>query len=232
MVNINCNNCKLSLDINNFSKNNKNDKLYKSCNDCRVKQKIYSERYKCEHKKRKSYCRECGGGGICEHQKQKSTCKECEGGNICQHKKIKSKCIKCGGGSICKHNKIKSICKDCGGGSICEHKIQKRQCKICDPLGHLSQIVRGRIYKSLKNNKELSSQNYLGCNIEELKIHIENQFLEGMSWENYGEWHIDHITPLKYQNPTLEESIERLHFSNTQPLWATDNMSKGNRFIG
>jgi hypothetical protein len=88
------------------------------------------------------------------------------------------------------------------------------------------------VHHSLKNNKKLSSQNYLGCNIEELKIHIENQFLEGMTWDNYGDWHIDHIIPLRYQNPTLEELIERLHFSNTQPLWAIDNKAKGNRFIG
>ena len=49
-----------------------------------------------------------------------------------------------------------------------------------------------------------------------------------MTWDNYGEWHIDHITPLKYNNPSLEEVIERLHYTNTQPLWAEDNLSKGN----
>ena len=54
-----------------------------------------------------------------------------------------------------------------------------------------------------------------------------------MSWDNYGTiWHIDHIVPIKYKNPTLEEVMERLHFSNTQPLRATKNMAKGNRFIG
>ena len=177
MNNINCIYCKLSLDINNCSKNNKNQ-FYKSCNDCRIKKKEQRERNKCEHNKQKAQCIECGGGSICEHQKIKSTC------------------------------------------------------KVCDYIGHLSHIVRVTVRHSLKNNKELSSKEYLGCNIEELKIHIENQFLEGMTWDNYGEWHIDHIIPLKYQNPTLEETIERLHFSNTQPLWATDNLSKGNRFIG
>jgi hypothetical protein len=49
-----------------------------------------------------------------------------------------------------------------------------------------------------------------------------------MTWDNYGEWHIDHITPLKYNNPSLEEVIERLHYTNTQPLWAEENLSKGN----
>ena len=57
-----------------------------------------------------------------------------------------------------------------------------------------------------------------------------------MAWENYGTWHIDHIKPLAYKEngevPTLEQTIERLHWTNTQPLWATENLAKGNRFIG
>ena len=54
-----------------------------------------------------------------------------------------------------------------------------------------------------------------------------------MTWENYGKlWHIDHIIPIKYENPTLEETIERLHWSNTQPLYADLNISKSNKFIG
>ena len=44
-------------------------------------------------------------------------------------------------------------------------------------------------------------------------------------------WDIDHIVPLKYENPTLEEIIERLHYTNTQPLWKRDNIVKGNRYI-
>ena len=65
------------------------------------------------------------------------------------------------------------------------------------------------------------------------KKHIQDQFKPNMSWENYGsEWHIDHIVPLKYDNPTLQQTIERLHYTNTQPLWATENTSKGNRYIG
>ena len=56
--------------------------------------------------------------------------------------------------------------------------------------------------------------------------------VDGMSWENYGAvWDIDHIVPIKYQNPTIEEVIERLHYKNTQPLWKKDNIVKGNRYI-
>jgi len=87
------------------------------------------------------------------------------------------------------------------------------------------------VYHALTNAKELSSQEYLGCDINKFKQHIENQFVDGMTWDNHGKWHIDHIVPIKYDNPTFEETIERLHYTNTQPLWAADNMTKGNSYI-
>lgn len=53
-----------------------------------------------------------------------------------------------------------------------------------------------------------------------------------MSWERMGtEIHIDHKIPIMYNNPTMEEIIKRLHYTNLQPMWARENMSKGNRFI-
>ena len=76
----------------------------------------------------------------------------------------------------------------------------------------------------------MSSTEYLGCNIETFKKHIEQQFTEGMSWGNYGDRHIDHKTPLKYNKPLLEV-VQGLHYTNTQPVWASENMSKGHRYI-
>lgn len=68
-----------------------------------------------------------------------------------------------------------------------------------------------------------------------LRTHIEAQFTEGMSWENYGKWHIDHRIPIKYRKdgeaPPLEEVGRRLHYINTQPMWASENMSKSNRYV-
>ena len=52
-----------------------------------------------------------------------------------------------------------------------------------------------------------------------------------MTWDNHGEWHIDHIVPIKFDSPTMEETIERLHYTNTQPMWSSDNMKKGNSYI-
>jgi hypothetical protein len=78
---------------------------------------------------------------------------------------------------------------------------------------------------------------YLGCTIQNFMAHIESQFKDNMDWTNHGEWHIDHVIPLTYkENPedvlTEDITIERLHYTNTQPLWAADNIAKGNRFIG
>ena len=77
----------------------------------------------------------------------------------------------------------------------------------------------------------MSSKEYLGCNIKTFKKHIEQQFTEGMSWENYGEWHIDHKIPLKYNKPSLKEVAQRRQYTNTQLMWASENMSKSCRCI-
>lgn len=99
-------------------------------------------------------------------------------------------------------------------------------------------IVRNHVRSALKAEKSERSLDYLGADITTYRAHIEEQFTEGMTWDNYGEWQIDHITPLKYRDPetgelpTLEQTIERLHYLNTQPMWAKDNIAKGNRRIG
>ena len=74
-----------------------------------------------------------------------------------------------------------------------------------------------RVKKSIK---------YLGCTISDFKKHIEAKFKEGMTWKNHGKWHIDHIIPIRYKNPSLEEVAKRLHYTNTQPLWASENIAK------
>ena len=76
-----------------------------------------------------------------------------------------------------------------------------------------------------KNNKTFE---VVGCTPEELKNHIESKFLVGMSWENQGDWHIDHIIPLS-SAINEDEIIKLCHYTNLQPLWALDNMKKGSK---
>jgi hypothetical protein len=106
--------------------------FFKTCKKCReYDKKQRTEKYTCEHGKRRSRCKDCGGASICEHGRQRSVCKDCGGSSFCEHGKIKSVCKECGGGSICEHGKIRSVCKECGGKSICEHGRIKSQCKEC-----------------------------------------------------------------------------------------------------
>jgi hypothetical protein len=76
--------------------------------------------------------------------------------------------------------------------------------------------------------KKSKTFSMLGCSIEEFWNHLEKQFTDGMTRENYGKWHIDHIIPLS--SAKNQEELERLfHYSNCQPLWAKDNYSKNNK---
>lgn len=90
-------------------------------------------------------------------------------------------------------------------------------------------LLRGRLQYALKNNqKSAHTLELLGCSLDELKVHLEQQFEPGMTWENYGtEWHIDHIVPCSYFDLTKEEN-QRICFNyrNLQPLWARDNYKK------
>ena len=69
----------------------------------------------------------------------------------------------------------------------------------------------------------------IGCTIERLRNHLEAQFTDGMSWENYGKngWHVDHIRPCaSFDLTDPEQQRQCFHYTNLQPLWATDNMRK------
>jgi hypothetical protein len=95
-----------------------------------------------------------------------------------------------------------------------------------DPIYRLKKNLRTRIGLAIKTNQKKGSMiDHLGCSIEEFKFYLEDQFSKGMNWDNYGEWHIDHIVPLN-EATTVEEIYELCHFSNLQPLWAIDNIRK------
>jgi hypothetical protein len=102
-----------------------------------------------------------------------------------------------------------------------------------DILFKLKQVLRHRIYIYLKRkekNKKFKSIELLGCSSSFLKEHIEKQFQLNMTWDNYGDWHIDHIIPLNSAN-SEEELFKLCHYTNLQPLWAYDNLSKGCRIL-
>jgi hypothetical protein len=73
--------------------------------------------------------------------------------------------------------------------------------------------------------KTSKTQKMLGCSWDTLKAHIEEQFIDGMSWENEGVWQVDHIIPLNASN-NEEELNALLYYKNLQPLWSSDNIAK------
>jgi hypothetical protein len=93
--------------------------------------------------------------------------------------------------------------------------------------------LRSRIVqfvKSKKIHKDNKTLDLVGCSTEFLKEHLQSQFKNGMSWDNYGSWHIDHIIPLSSAK-TTEEFNKLCHYSNLQPLWASENLSKGKKIL-
>lgn len=98
-----------------------------------------------------------------------------------------------------------------------------------DPIYKLNKTMRHRLYKILRGTGSWTKlQNKLGYSTEELKSHLEQQFTEGMSWDNHGKWHIDHIIPLCYFTE-VHQVREAWGLQNLQPLWASDNLKKGRK---
>jgi hypothetical protein len=90
-------------------------------------------------------------------------------------------------------------------------------------------VLRSRLNKFIKN-KNKSTIEFTGCNIDVLKNHLQLQFKENMSWDNYGikGWHIDHIKPCaSFDLNDTEQQKKCFHYTNLQPLWWWENLSKG-----
>jgi hypothetical protein len=91
--------------------------------------------------------------------------------------------------------------------------------------------LRSRIYKAVnRGDKSKTTINLIGCSIDDLKIHLASLFQSGMSFDNYGEWHIDHKMPCSIFDLTSHEQQKVcFHYTNLQPLWAKDNLAKSNK---
>lgn len=93
--------------------------------------------------------------------------------------------------------------------------------------------LRRRIHHALKGTrKSKHTKELLGCSLIHFKKHLEARFQKGMSWDNYGQWHIDHIKPCAHFDlvDTKQQSI-CFHYQNLQPLWAQDNLIKNDRIL-
>ena len=107
-------------------------------------------------------------------------------------------------------------------------KIDKPYRITCYMRSRLCELVKG------KKGKTLPTSKIVGCSFYELRIHLENLFKDGMTWDNYGitGWHVDHIIPCASFDFNKPEEVSKcFHYTNLQPLWATDNIIKGDKII-
>ena len=111
----------------------------------------------------------------------------------------------------------------------------RRHRRATDPNFKIAGVLRSRIKDAIKNQSAIKSGKtleLLGCTIQKAREHLESQFTEGMGWENhsfYG-WHIDHIRPCASFGLTDPEQQKLcFHYTNLQPLWAEDNLSKSDK---
>jgi hypothetical protein len=158
---------------------------------------------------------------------QKKTCISCnEEKSITEFHKNKngkygvhSKCKKC-------KNKadVKRVVQD-----LPRLALRQRTYMANNPHARIAANLRKRMRKVLNGiSKCEKTFDLLGCTPEYWKDYLEQRFKEGMSWDNYGEWHIDHIVPCSAFDLTKDEDQKKcFHYTNTQPLWAEENMKKG-----
>lgn len=115
-----------------------------------------------------------------------------------------------------------------------KRNIYEKKKMLTDPQFRLRKSLRKRFRNALLNqtaNKKHSVLRYLGCTVEEARLHLESLFKEGMTWETHGEWHIDHIRPCSSFDLTKDEEVQAcFHYSNLQPLWKHENLSKGSSY--
>lgn len=104
---------------------------------------------------------------------------------------------------------------------------------MLDPLYRTKESVRQRVARAFVQKgftKRSKTYDIVGYSFEELKSHIEKQFVEGMSWDNRSDWHIDHMVPLSIAK-SEEELVKLGHYSNLRPLFTKDNFKKSDSML-
>jgi len=208
----------------------------------KIQQKIrWETRYKNKRKYNpkkfnpvKKECLNCGKEIITEkNHPNKSFCsRKCRDKHIqLKNREEKEKeekfCKNCGKLIIIDKNKsfntqvIKNFCcYKCRNNYYVTNKLKT------DPEFKLITILRRSINRSIIRKKQ-QTKHYLGADITTVRKHIESLFKDGMTWDNHGLWHLDHITPCKSFDLKKEEEILKcFNYKNFQPLWASENLRK------
>lgn len=187
----------------------------------------------------KCYCDSCGKDrGYLDKVRANKLCKSCTGkishSNVSSHTRKKMSKAKIGktpwnkGYSTPLKTRLKQ--SKARKGKTPWNKNLKGKAKEC-LKSRYRHYLRKAVFKQIISN---DFKEYLGCNAEELRAHIESQFTKNMTWENYGPsgWHLDHIVPLKYFDLTDDNELRiACNYKNVQPLFHKKNLSKHKRIV-
>ena len=212
----------------------------KTCNECNIKKDI--DFFSKNGNGFRSKCKECTNKLYKTREK-----------NVVIHEVPKEGVFTC---STCKTNKdvkmftndtrssrgIRYACRDCENKKRREKNhinLEKSRQKYREQSRKRREDVKNRIRLNLGTRLYLAVQKkhgntmeLTGCSKDELFTHLESKFIDGMNWENYGVWHIDHIKPCaSFDLTDPEEQKKCFHWTNLQPLWAIDNMRKGANYV-
>lgn len=220
----------------------KSQKFYGLCERCRQKQSAFKQRTQ-EHKKQVDAVyaskpevkeRKRAREQTDEYKAKKKECNK----QYRQTEKGKEKQMK----SQAKYN---SSIK--GKEKRNEYQRHRHRTDVCVRVRqNLSRRLNNLLHKCLNSQLyEKDTMKELGCDMDFFVKHIEDQFEEGMSWDNYGRpegvpiectWDLDHITPAEFkengEEPTVDDIIERSHYTNFQPMWCKQNQAKSNKYKG
>lgn len=144
--------------------------------------------------------------------------------------KLKFKMLKYYNANKIKINKVRNKWRKKNKDRVKENYLKRLK---KDPNFKFAQSLRTRIVECIKKEyRSFRSTELLGCTIQEAREHLKKQFREGMTWENHGKWHIDHIIPcVSFDLTDPEQQKKCFHYTNLQPLWAYDNLSKGVKIL-
>jgi hypothetical protein len=132
---------------------------------------------------------------------------------------------------------IKKNYKEDSNKNLQTNKIIRNYYKLMDErvIYRILNSLHNRIYCELKRlniKRTFMYRDVLGCSINKFESHLLNLMKEGMSFDNYGEWEVDHIVPFSYFDFTNFDEIHMCcNYKNLQPLWKPENREKGAKLI-
>lgn len=237
-----CTDCKINKSSDEYFRG------YTFCKPC-LYQRAKEKRKKVSQMKKEQYvpvnhakCGKCHkvlhfDNYFCYGKKRRSRCKNCV--NIQQReyikKRLSNKQKKCS-----KYTKNGSLCLECKKEWDKQLYVKQKNSAIQNTryredlnyqlIYRLRSNFKRRLNCKLRGKRTSTVCKLLTCSYEELQKYLELLFQEGMTWENYGKWHIDHILPISFFNLTKKINQQICwHHTNLQPLWRSDNISKGSK---